>query len=124
MSDLADTGVRQKRETQRERVAAAIFDAVWSHTGREWPRWLDSDNSRAKDEALIAADAAIAAHPDPYVKKERDRPKTPDDPCRLYAKRSEFAALVKFIEERGYDPAPEALTAASLARALREQGVV
>src|SRR5215469_17105319 len=26
-----------------ERIAEAIFDAIWEKTGRAWPRWKDAD---------------------------------------------------------------------------------
>ncbi len=104
MADRADAGLQRKRETQLERVTAAIQNLP--HDARDRPGDI--------------ATAAIAAYPDPYAKKERDRLKMPTDDCILCAMRSEFVGLVQFIEEHA---GPEAKPLA-LARALREQGVV
>lgn len=112
MTDRADAGLKRKRETQRERVAKAI-----SLSFREEGYWLS-----VWDEFLRAADQAIAAYPDPYIKKERDRPKLPTDDCVLCAMRKEFVALVEFIEAWARPDTHEGPLA--LCRALREQGVV
>ena len=110
--DRADAGLKQKRETQRERIRKAIAAAYVGCAGGPW-----SD---------AVADAAIAAYPDPYVKKERGRPKLPTDDCVLCATRAEFVALVEFIEGRPDGKFSDGTISAvrALARALREQGVV
>jgi hypothetical protein len=118
--DIADTGARKRRETQRERVARAIY--MLDPIGERG--WEDAPASTRED-CFACADAAIAAMPEPRIPKEKNAPKGPDDSCRLHAKRSEFAALVSFIEARsdnGFIPGSDGPLA--LARALREQGVV
>jgi hypothetical protein len=105
---------------KRERVADAILRIDTGWTGD----WSEVEvNEQARQAAMKKADAAIAAIPDPYIKKGRDRPKLPTDDCVLCAMRSEFTDLVAFIEANadrmGADCRPLAL-----ARALREQGVV
>lgn len=99
--DVADTGLRNRRETQRERVARSLMP----YTRHE----------------LEAAAAAIAAYPDPRVTKDRGAPPSPNDYCRLHAMRHEFEALVACIETEGAVGLPQAVM---IARALREQGVV
>jgi len=108
----ADAGLKRKRETQRERVTRAI-DGVWDNTPVE--RQLCCE---------LFADAAIAAYPEPHIKKGRDKPKLPTDDCVLCATRKEFVALVTFIEMRPNKDDPDWLAAWGLACALREQGVV
>ena len=104
-SRRADAGLQRKREPQLERVARAMQEAV-----AEPGAWAD----RAK--------AVLAAVPDPYIKKERARPKLPTDDVVLCAMRGEFVDLVRFIEANSDHILAERPLA--LARALREQGVV
>ena len=113
----ADAGLKQKRETQRERVARAI-----SLSFREEGYSPDDDPPSVWEEFLRAADQAIADYPEPHVKRERDRPKLPTDDCVLCAMRSEFVVLVEFIEANADHIRADGPLA--LARALREQGVV
>ncbi len=118
----ADAGLKKKRETQRERVAKAI-----NLSFREEGYDPESDPPSVWEEFLRAAEQAIAAYPEPYIKKERGRPKLPTDDCVLCATRREFVALVEFIERTG-DPFEHdddmLATVNALASALREQGVV
>ena len=113
MTERAEAGLKQKRETQLERVTLAIRGFC-----------VRACEASGEDFALSAAKAAIAAYPDPYIKKERDRPRLPTDDCVLCAMRSEFVALVTFIEMRPDKENEYWLKAWALARALREQGVV
>lgn len=114
--DVANTGLKKRRETQRERVARAIYmlDQVGERV------WEDAPKSTRED-CLACADAAIAAHPEPHVAKEKNAPPGPNDYCRLHAMRHEFAALADFIEAWADSGRPEIL---AIARVLREQGVV
>ncbi len=101
----ADTGFKQKRETQLNRVIR-VLEPFWDFN----------------TDLETVAKAVIEAVPDPYIKKKRGAPKTPDDACMLCAKRSEFVHLVKFLE--GHADSVGAAGPLALACALREQGVV
>ncbi len=104
-SDRADAGQQRKHETQVERVAKAMRDAVAT---------IGTWEERAK--------IVLSAVPDPHVKKERGRAKLPTDDCMLCAMRGEFTDLVRFIEANAEHILADRPLA--LARALRDQGVV
>ena len=119
MAERADAGLVRKRETQRERVAKAI-----SLSFREEGYSPEDDPPSVWDEFLRAADAAIAAHPDPHIKKERDRPRLPTDDCVLCATRAEFTELVAFVSAHRAIFAENWPRVVGLADCLRAQGVV